>query len=79
MRHFIHRRQFIFNARQAYVGPDGIARLFRPDLNMSRMMRSADRAALPVCESSKCNLRVADLGLSSVLPRFISSRMIGVI
>lgn len=33
---------------QAFVGPDGVARLFRPDLNMQRMIRSTDRVALPV-------------------------------
>jgi len=30
------------------MGPDGVARLFRPDLNMERMVRSAERVALPV-------------------------------
>lgn len=30
------------------MGPDGVARLFRPHLNMERMVRSAERVALPV-------------------------------
>jgi branched-chain amino acid aminotransferase len=34
---------------QAYRGPDGTPRLFRPQLNMERMLRSAERVALPVC------------------------------
>jgi hypothetical protein len=34
--------------RQAYLGPDGTPRLFRPQLNMERMARSAERVALPV-------------------------------
>ena len=33
---------------QAYLGPDGTPRLFRPDLNMARMIRSTARVALPV-------------------------------
>ena len=35
-------------SRQAYLGPDGSPRLFRPQLNMERMARSAERVALPV-------------------------------
>ena len=34
--------------RQAYLGPDMAPRLFRPQLNMERMARSAERVALPV-------------------------------
>ncbi|KZT69470.1 branched-chain amino acid aminotransferase II [Daedalea quercina L-15889] len=37
----------IFEGMKAYVGPNGEVRLFRPDLNMARMRRSADRVALP--------------------------------
>jgi branched-chain amino acid aminotransferase len=33
---------------QAYLGPDGKVRLFRPDLNMRRLERSMARLALPV-------------------------------
>jgi len=33
---------------QAYQGPDGTPRLFRPHLNMERMVLSAERVALPV-------------------------------
>ena len=35
---------------QAYLGPDGTPRLFRPHLNMERMVRSAERVALPVSD-----------------------------
>ena len=34
--------------QQAYIDPDGNPRLFRPHLNMERMVRSAGRVALPV-------------------------------
>ncbi|KZT61845.1 branched-chain-amino-acid transaminase [Calocera cornea HHB12733] len=37
----------IFEGMKAYMGADGKPRLFRPDLNMARMKRSADKLALP--------------------------------
>ena len=33
---------------QAYIGPNGEPRLFRPKDNMERLVRSAARVALPV-------------------------------
>lgn len=33
---------------KAYRGDDGKIRLFRPDLNMKRMINSAERSVLPV-------------------------------
>ena len=33
---------------QAYLGPNGEARLFRPQMNMDRLKRSAARMTLPV-------------------------------
>ena len=36
------------DALRAYRGPDGTPCLFRPQLNMERMVRSAERVALPV-------------------------------
>ncbi len=33
---------------KAYRGDDGKIRLFRPDLNMKRMLTSAERSVLPV-------------------------------
>ncbi|KAI0288885.1 branched-chain amino acid aminotransferase II [Russula brevipes] len=37
----------VFEGMKAYRGPDGTPRLFRPQLNMERMLRSAERVALP--------------------------------
>ncbi|KAH7875315.1 aminotransferase [Lentinula edodes] len=37
----------VFEGMKAYVGPDGKPRLFRPDMNMARLARSAERMALP--------------------------------
>ncbi|KAF8508486.1 branched-chain-amino-acid transaminase [Gautieria morchelliformis] len=37
----------IFEGMKAYLGPDGTPLLFRPDMNMARMARSAARVALP--------------------------------
>ncbi|KAJ4467233.1 aminotransferase [Lentinula aciculospora] len=36
-----------FEGMKAYIGPDGSARLFRPEKNMARLARSAERLALP--------------------------------
>jgi branched-chain amino acid aminotransferase len=33
---------------KAYRGNDGTIRLFRPDLNMKRMLSTAERSVLPV-------------------------------
>ncbi|KZT05309.1 branched-chain amino acid aminotransferase II [Laetiporus sulphureus 93-53] len=42
-----HYSTNVFEGMKAYVGPDGKPRLFRPEMNMARMRRSADRVALP--------------------------------
>ena len=42
--------------QQAYLGPDSTPRLFRPHLNMERMVRSAERVALPVSDPSTDHL-----------------------
>ena len=36
-----------FEGMKAYAGPDGAPRLFRPELNMARLLSSATRLALP--------------------------------
>ncbi|KAJ3813600.1 aminotransferase [Lentinula lateritia] len=36
-----------FEGMKAYIGPDGAPRLFRPEKNMARLARSAERLALP--------------------------------
>ncbi|CCA68612.1 probable BAT1-branched chain amino acid aminotransferase, mitochondrial [Serendipita indica DSM 11827] len=46
--HCLHYSTNLFEGMKAYVGPDGEPLLFRPDLNMTRMTRSAKRLALPV-------------------------------
>lgn len=47
----------VFEGMKAYLGSDGKPRLFRPQLNMARMERSAARVALPV--SDRINLVLA--------------------
>ncbi|KAL1658107.1 aminotransferase [Schizophyllum commune] len=37
----------VFEGMKAYLGPDGEPRLFRPELNLARLLRSAKRATLP--------------------------------
>jgi branched-chain amino acid aminotransferase len=44
----LHYAIELFEGMKAYRGVDGKVRLFRPDLNMSRMHRSTHRSALPV-------------------------------
>lgn len=41
-----------FEGMKAFRGEDGRPRLFRPEMNMDRMQRSAERVALPVSTSS---------------------------
>ncbi|CAI4233259.1 unnamed protein product [Auanema sp. JU1783] len=43
----LHYASQLFEGMKAYRGVDGRVRLFRPDLNMDRMKRSANRCALP--------------------------------
>jgi len=45
---------------KAYLGPDGKARLFRPDMNMRRLERSCTRFALPVSTTASHLLTVID-------------------
>lgn len=49
---------------KAYRGVDGKVRLFRPDMNMARMNRSALRAGLPpfdIDEMIKCICRLIQI------------------
>jgi len=43
----------IFEGMKAYRGDDNKIRLFRPDLNMKRMLSSAERMVLPVRTNDK--------------------------
>lgn len=43
---------------QAYLGPNGEARLFRPQKNMERLKRSAERMALPVSSIITCQFNL---------------------
>lgn len=43
----MHYAVQLFEGMKAYRGPDGRVRLFRPMLNMTRMLKSANRACLP--------------------------------
>jgi branched-subunit amino acid aminotransferase/4-amino-4-deoxychorismate lyase len=46
--------------KKAYLGPDGKARLFRPELNVARLARSTARVALPVSAGSVRNIYLFD-------------------
>ncbi|BGP57193.1 hypothetical protein JCM8202_005369 [Rhodotorula sphaerocarpa] len=43
----LHYAPTLFEGLKAYKGEDGVARLFRPDKNMERMVQSAGRLAFP--------------------------------
>ncbi|KAG7456219.1 hypothetical protein MATL_G00249320 [Megalops atlanticus] len=43
----LHYAVELFEGMKAYRGADGAVRLFRPMLNMKRMLKSAERASLP--------------------------------
>lgn len=45
----LHYSVEVFEGMKAYYGVDGKVRLFRPDLNMIRLSKSAARSTLPVC------------------------------
>ena len=45
----LHYAQTIFEGLKAYRHESGRVTLFRPDMNMKRMLTSANRLALPVC------------------------------
>lgn len=40
----------VFEGMKAYAGPNGEIRLFRPEMNIQRLTRSAARVSLPVSE-----------------------------
>ena len=48
----VHTR-LMTHETQAYLGPDGEPRLFRPDKNMERMEMSSARVALPPFDTNE--------------------------
>jgi branched-chain amino acid aminotransferase len=48
----LHYAIQLFEGMKAYRGVDNKIRLFRPEMNMERMRRTANRACLPVSEYS---------------------------
>lgn len=49
----LHYATEIFEGLKAYRGADGKIRLFRPDLNMKRMLSSAERSVLPTFDANE--------------------------
>lgn len=50
--HVLHYSSTVFEGMKAYLDPQGNPKLFRPQLNMKRIKRSVERAALPVRTSN---------------------------
>lgn len=49
----LHYAQSIFEGMKAFRGEDGIVRLFRPEKNIARLNRSAERMAIPQIDEKK--------------------------
>ncbi|MDX9777444.1 MAG: branched-chain amino acid aminotransferase [bacterium] len=49
----LHYAQSIFEGMKAFRGEDGIVRLFRPEQNIARLNRSAERMAIPQIDEKK--------------------------
>ncbi|TMS36522.1 hypothetical protein L596_003668 [Steinernema carpocapsae] len=57
----LHYAVELFEGMKAYRGVDNKIRLFRPDMNMARMRRTAIRSALPDFDSEECIKIISDL------------------
>ncbi|UMM38361.1 hypothetical protein L5515_009810 [Caenorhabditis briggsae] len=57
----LHYAQTIFEGLKAYHGVDGKIRVFRPELNMERMRRTARRATLPDFNTREALLLIDEL------------------
>ncbi|EFP00709.1 hypothetical protein CRE_21238 [Caenorhabditis remanei] len=57
----LHYAQQIFEGLKAYYGVDGKIRVFRPELNMERMRRSARRSTLPDFNTREALLLIDEL------------------
>uniref|UniRef100_A0A8R1HUW5 Branched-chain-amino-acid aminotransferase n=1 Tax=Caenorhabditis japonica TaxID=281687 RepID=A0A8R1HUW5_CAEJA len=57
----LHYAQEVFEGLKAYHGVDGKIRIFRPELNMERMRRSARRSALPDFDTREALLLIDEL------------------
>ncbi len=47
----LHYAQEIFEGMKAYRGPDGSLHMFRPDMNVARFNRSAERMCMPTVDA----------------------------
>lgn len=52
----LHYAQSIFEGMKAFRGVDGVVRLFRPEKNIARLNRSAERMAIPQMSDEKKTL-----------------------
>ncbi|KAI1888140.1 hypothetical protein AGOR_G00181970 [Albula goreensis] len=67
----LHYAIQLFEGMKAYRGPGGVVQLFRPMLNMKRMLRSAQRACLPSFDEAElleCIRRLVEVDQDWVPP-----------
>uniref|UniRef100_A0A1I7Y794 Branched-chain-amino-acid aminotransferase n=1 Tax=Steinernema glaseri TaxID=37863 RepID=A0A1I7Y794_9BILA len=57
----LHYAVELFEGMKAYRGVDNKIRLFRPEMNMERMRRTAARSALPDFDTEECIKIISDL------------------
>ncbi|XP_003736975.1 branched-chain-amino-acid aminotransferase, cytosolic [Galendromus occidentalis] len=60
----LHYAQELFEGMKAFRGQDGRVRLFRPELNMERLLNSAERLGLPTFDPQeflKCLMRLVEI------------------
>jgi len=60
----LHYAPELFEGLKAYRGVDGKIRMFRPDMNMKRMLTSAERASLPAFDGAeliKCMKKLIEI------------------
>ncbi|OQR77698.1 branched-chain-amino-acid aminotransferase, partial [Tropilaelaps mercedesae] len=60
----LHYAQELFEGMKAYRGTDGRIRLFRPELNIQRLLNSAERLGLPTFDAQeflRCLMRLVDV------------------
>ena len=49
----LHYGQTVFDGYKAFRGLDGVARIFRPDMNAQRLHQSCQRLCIPIMDAGE--------------------------
>ena len=63
-----HYAHCLFEGLKAYRDTNGKVTMFRPDMNMKRMNRTAERVAMPVSPETSKHLLMLDSSIPNVMP-----------